>query len=138
MGVSPPRPHGADRRGPGRSETYQYYNLPFCHPEEGVHHKPETLGEVVDGNRLVTSAYELDFRVDRDFAKLCTKKLTHDDLEKFRKVRRRVWVVDGGRSTARALPSLPLPEGGGAPAACPPGAHHPSPSAGRLLWRSCR
>ena len=28
------------------SETYQYFDLPFCQPPEGLKHKPETLGEV--------------------------------------------------------------------------------------------
>lgn len=30
----------------GRSETYQYYDLAFCRPPDGLKHKPETLGEV--------------------------------------------------------------------------------------------
>ena len=29
-----------------RSETYQYYTLPFCTPKEGKEYKPEGLGEV--------------------------------------------------------------------------------------------
>ena len=28
------------------SETYQYYDLPFCRTPDGLEHKPETLGEV--------------------------------------------------------------------------------------------
>ncbi len=38
----------ANKVGPfsNPSETYQYYDLPFCRPEGGLEHKPETLGEV--------------------------------------------------------------------------------------------
>ena len=32
--------------------TFQYYDQPFCRPKgDRLKHKPETLGEVVDGNR---------------------------------------------------------------------------------------
>lgn len=38
----------ANKVGPfsNPSETYQYFDLPFCRPEGGLEHKPETLGEV--------------------------------------------------------------------------------------------
>jgi hypothetical protein len=42
-----------------RSETYQYFNLPFCHPKEGKEYKPEGLGEVLEGDRLVSTPYKL-------------------------------------------------------------------------------
>ena len=41
------------------SETYQYFNLPFCHPKEGKEYKPEGLGEVLEGDRLVSTPYKL-------------------------------------------------------------------------------
>ena len=31
------------------SETYQYYNLPFCLPKGGMTFKREGLGEVLEG-----------------------------------------------------------------------------------------
>ena len=35
-----------------RRVTFQYYDQPFCRPKgDKLKHKPETLGEVVDGNR---------------------------------------------------------------------------------------
>ena len=67
------------------SETYQYYDLPFCPPEGGQEHKPENLGEVLDANRLVTTPYDVSFRVDRDNEKLCSKMLEQEDLKSFRK-----------------------------------------------------
>lgn len=44
---------------PPRSETYQYFNLPFCHPKEGKEYKTEGLGEVLEGDRLVSTPYKL-------------------------------------------------------------------------------
>ena len=66
--------------------TFQYYDQPFCRPEGDLKHKPETLGEVVDGNRLIHTPYELNFRVERDHTVLCTKELSGKDLKRFRKV----------------------------------------------------
>jgi hypothetical protein len=40
----------------------------------------------MDGNRLVSTPYELRFREDKDHAKLCDKALTKKDLASFRKV----------------------------------------------------
>lgn len=95
---APPRCPGADgltcscsiANGPPllsrfpRSETYQYYNLPFCQPTDGKEYKLEFLGEVLEGDRLVTTPYSIKFRSDVDNANLCGKKLTSDDLKKFR------------------------------------------------------
>ena len=92
-----------------RSETYQYYDLPFCQPPEGLKHKKETLGEVrvvvlaalstalqsmlmkersqvVDGNRLVATPYDLSFRKSIQSAVLCKQQLTSRQLDIFRKV----------------------------------------------------
>ena len=46
-------------RPPPRSETYQFFNLPFCHPKEGKEYKTEGLGEVLEGDRLVSTPYVL-------------------------------------------------------------------------------
>ena len=67
------------------SETYQYYNLPFCTPKEGKEYKPEGLGEVLEGDRLVTTPYDIKFRVDKENELLCSRELTAKDLHKFRK-----------------------------------------------------
>ncbi|GAB4814909.1 hypothetical protein N2152v2_001955 [Parachlorella kessleri] len=64
------------------SETYQYYDLPFCAPPE-KDSKLLTLGEVVDGNRMVATQYDLSFRVDRDRSLLCKKTLAKDELKEF-------------------------------------------------------
>jgi hypothetical protein len=78
----------ANKIGPFQSpaETYQYYNLPFCRPKgDKLKHKREGLGEVVDGNRLIHTPYDLAFRVERDHATLCNKELNQKELDQFRK-----------------------------------------------------
>ena len=42
--------------------------------------------QVVDGNRLIMTPYDLSFRKDKVDAKLCTKKLTKPEIMQFRKV----------------------------------------------------
>ncbi len=67
-----------------RSETYQYYTLPFCQPEEGKKYVLEDLGEVLEGDRLVSTPYDIKFREDIAEEELCTKKLDRRDLERLR------------------------------------------------------
>ncbi|THU53251.1 hypothetical protein C4D60_Mb10t12470 [Musa balbisiana] len=80
-----PVPLYANKVGPfhNPSETYRYFDLPFCVPEH-VTEKKEALGEVLNGDRLVEAPYKLDFRVDRDSELLCKKKLMKEDVAKFR------------------------------------------------------
>jgi hypothetical protein len=99
------------------TETYQYYDLPFCAPTE-KDNKLLSLGEVspemalpskifalsfflccrhpallifvslvqvVDGNRMVATEYNLSFKTNKDRTELCNKKLTAAEVEKFRK-----------------------------------------------------
>lgn len=67
-----------------RSETYQYYTLPFCTPKEGKKYVTEDLGEVLEGDRLVNTPYEIRFQKDVENHVLCTKKLNAEDLYNFR------------------------------------------------------
>lgn len=77
----------ANKVGPfhNPSETYQYYDYPFCRTPEGVKHKFEDLGEVLGGDRLARSPYEIEFRRDKENANLCTQYLERKEVEKFRK-----------------------------------------------------
>ncbi|KAJ9558959.1 LOW QUALITY PROTEIN: hypothetical protein OSB04_013573, partial [Centaurea solstitialis] len=65
------------------SETYQYYDLPFCTPEQVIP-KKATLGEALNGVRLTNTLYTLNFRQDKVGETLCNKKLKRDDLKTFR------------------------------------------------------
>ncbi|KAD7478561.1 hypothetical protein E3N88_01697 [Mikania micrantha] len=46
--------------------------------------KPEALGEVLNGDRLVSAPYKLDFMVEKDSEIVCRKTLTKDEVSKFR------------------------------------------------------
>lgn len=69
-----------------RSETYEYFSLPFCAPEGGVKYKTLGMGEVVDANRMASTPYMLNFNTDRTNAVICETPLSQDNLVKFRKV----------------------------------------------------
>jgi len=47
-------------------ETYNYYELPFCKPPVALGHKPKRkwggLGEVLQGNELIDSEIEIQFK----------------------------------------------------------------------------
>ncbi|KAL0005090.1 hypothetical protein SO802_012651 [Lithocarpus litseifolius] len=75
----------ANKVGPfsNPSETYCYFDLPFCSPDF-VKEKKETLGEVLNGDRLVNAPYKLEFRIDKDFQVACRKNLTREEVNQFR------------------------------------------------------
>jgi hypothetical protein len=67
------------------TQTYQYYDLPFCEPVDGKVSKREDLGEVLQGDRMSSTPYSVPFRVDRDDESLCHRTLGAKDLKRFRK-----------------------------------------------------
>ncbi|PSR91018.1 Transmembrane 9 superfamily member 3 like, partial [Actinidia chinensis var. chinensis] len=48
-----------------------------------VKEKKEALGEILNGDRLVSAPYKLDFAVDKD-EEVCKKKLTKEEVAQFR------------------------------------------------------
>ncbi|KAA8549864.1 hypothetical protein F0562_001548 [Nyssa sinensis] len=64
-------------------ETYQYFDLPFCRPDPLIK-KKESLGEVLNSDRLTNALHELKFREDKAGEILCQKKLKGDEVAKFR------------------------------------------------------
>ncbi|KAG8086844.1 hypothetical protein GUJ93_ZPchr0010g7735 [Zizania palustris] len=75
----------ANKVGPfhNPSETYRYYDLPFCAPEHPKD-KREALGEVLNGDRLVDAPYELNFKEDKNSKELCKKTLSMEQVVKLR------------------------------------------------------
>ncbi|XP_059065677.1 transmembrane 9 superfamily member 2-like isoform X1 [Cryptomeria japonica] len=75
----------ANKVGPfnNPTETYQYFDLPFCAPDK-VKEKRQDLGEMLNGDKMVEALYKLEFRVNKDSQLLCRKKLTKEDSERFR------------------------------------------------------
>nr|VDC60357.1 unnamed protein product [Brassica rapa] len=69
----------------GCSETYRYFDLPFCIPtttSTGVKDKKEALGEVLNGDRLVSAPYKLNFIDEKDSETYCKKKLSREEVDK--------------------------------------------------------
>ncbi|XP_018325804.1 transmembrane 9 superfamily member 4 [Agrilus planipennis] len=51
---------------------YEYYSLPFCMPKNGsVHYKSENLGEVLRGDRIVNTPYDVRMAVNTPCTFLC-------------------------------------------------------------------
>nr|XP_016505253.1 PREDICTED: transmembrane 9 superfamily member 2-like isoform X2 [Nicotiana tabacum] len=75
----------ANKVGPfhNPSETYRFFDLPFCAPAH-VKEKKEALGEVLNGDRLVSAPYKLDFMYDKDSEIVCKKKLSKEEVSQFR------------------------------------------------------
>jgi transmembrane 9 superfamily protein 3 len=42
-------------------ETYDYYQLPFCHGDSPVQHHHETLGEALQGMDLINSGIPMSY-----------------------------------------------------------------------------
>uniref|UniRef100_A0A2N9EI93 Transmembrane 9 superfamily member n=1 Tax=Fagus sylvatica TaxID=28930 RepID=A0A2N9EI93_FAGSY len=82
----------ANKVGPlnNPSETYRYFDLPFCFPvADYVIEKKETLGEVLNGDRLVSAPYKLEFLSEKDSQVVCRKNLTKEEVSQFRNVIKR-------------------------------------------------
>ncbi|XP_047330739.1 transmembrane 9 superfamily member 3-like [Impatiens glandulifera] len=75
----------ANKVGPfhNPSETYRYFDLPFCLPAH-LKEKKEDLGEVLNGDRLVSAPYTLDFQVDKESVVVCKKKLKKNEVAQLR------------------------------------------------------
>ncbi|KAJ0722441.1 putative nonaspanin (TM9SF) [Helianthus annuus] len=78
-------PFYADRVGPFSNprETYAYYDLPYC-PPDIVKEEKLSLGEMLNGDRLVSTPYKFEFLVDKAYEVLCNTTLSKTDVSKFR------------------------------------------------------
>ncbi|KAM0043464.1 putative nonaspanin (TM9SF) [Helianthus debilis subsp. tardiflorus] len=63
-------------------ETYAYYDLPYCSPDT-VKKEKLNLGEMMNGDLLVSTPYKFEFLVDKDYEVLCNKTLSKTDVSKF-------------------------------------------------------
>ncbi|KAL5554665.1 hypothetical protein UlMin_042066 [Ulmus minor] len=89
-----PVPFYANKVGPynNPSETYQYYDLPFCRPDH-IKDKKQTLGEVLNGDHLIDAPYRLEFQVEKDFEVACRKNLTKEEVSQFRSAIKRDFYI---------------------------------------------
>ncbi len=52
---------------------YEYYHSPVhCKPEQGIKYKSENLGEILRGDRIVNTRYDVKMRVNTECKILCT------------------------------------------------------------------
>ena len=82
-------------------ETYVYYSLPFCSskPVKELEHRWDYLGEVLEGNDLISSGLAIQFRAPvRDHSKICSMTLTDDTVQQLQyAVRNHYWCVAARR-----------------------------------------
>lgn len=53
---------------------YEYYTVPFCRPDGEIHYKSENLGEVMRGDRIVNTPYEVSMKQDVKCSVACKDK----------------------------------------------------------------
>jgi len=61
---------------------YEYYSLPLCKPENVVY-QTENLGEVLRGDRIVNTNYDVRVGVDQECTILCTQSITAEERDAF-------------------------------------------------------
>ena len=75
-------------------ETYVYYSLPFCStkPVEQLEHRWDALGEVLEGNDLISSGLQFRFREAVSArSKICSIKLDENSAEQLQYAVRNHW-----------------------------------------------
>lgn len=76
---------------------YEHYSVAYCKPDE-VAEVSENLGEIMSGERIFNSAYDIHIKKDEACKLLCTKELTTEELAGFEsKIRENYnvhWVLD--------------------------------------------
>eukprot|EP00163_Fabomonas_tropica_P010409 TRINITY_DN2052_c0_g1_i2.p1 TRINITY_DN2052_c0_g1~~TRINITY_DN2052_c0_g1_i2.p1 ORF type:complete len:640 (-),score=176.39 TRINITY_DN2052_c0_g1_i2:231-2150(-) len=62
---------------------YEYYSIPHCKPVEGIKKDTENLGEVLTGDRIESSPYQLTMRYPEPCKYLCHQKLDQGQMDQF-------------------------------------------------------
>merc|ERR1711959_709193 len=85
---------------------YGYYELPFCRPSD-IRDSAENLGEILRGDRIENSLYELKMNQEESCKVLCTMTYTQEDMDKFaEKVREEYrvhWIIDSLPAATRYM-----------------------------------
>jgi len=86
---------------------YEYYDLPFCKPEEGVKEFAENLGEVLTGNVVQNSPYEIRMYEEMRCKLLCVKSYDKKEVSLFtERIEEQYlinWIVDNMPAAYRTL-----------------------------------
>jgi transmembrane 9 superfamily protein 2/4 len=59
---------------------YEYYSMPFCKPDIAESFA-ENLGEVLQGDRILSSAYDLKMDLEESCKVLCQRDMSKADME---------------------------------------------------------
>ncbi|MCO5601910.1 hypothetical protein L7F22_056036 [Adiantum nelumboides] len=66
-------------------ETYNYFSLPFCSASNGIPaHKWGGLGEVLEGNELIDSQFDIKFKKDVQRIIICKLNLDENKVQEFK------------------------------------------------------
>eukprot|EP00386_Alphamonas_edax_P015838 GDKI01048396.1.p2 GENE.GDKI01048396.1~~GDKI01048396.1.p2 ORF type:complete len:658 (-),score=243.34 GDKI01048396.1:173-2146(-) len=84
---------------------YPYYHLPYCVPEDGIAVAAENLGEILTGDVIESSPYEVFMLKDEYCKMVCVKELNDAQRTLFRNMiddeYTNNWIVDGLPSAMR-------------------------------------
>jgi len=85
---------------------YEWYSLPFCRPEK-VEHVAENLGEILRGDRIENSPFEIYMNTDESCKVLCRMVYTKEQMLEFaHKINedyRVNWIVDNLPAATRVV-----------------------------------
>jgi len=85
---------------------YRFYTLPYCRPDK-VEKKIENLGELLAGDAIENSAYDIKMRINKTCQVLCRKPLPDKDKEMWRRMIDKQylnnWVMDNLPSGTRYI-----------------------------------
>lgn len=83
---------------------YQYYVLPYCQPEKIIE-ASENLGEIMTGDSIENSPYEIQMNINVTCKKLCTVDLAPEQADKFRSMIEDEylvnWIIDNMPAATR-------------------------------------
>jgi len=77
---------------------YDYYSLKFCTPPDGTRYKTENLGEVLRGDRIVNTAYDVRMSENATCKVLCNSKASplvwsqEESLEAINKIEKEYYI----------------------------------------------
>jgi len=86
---------------------FDYYDLPFCRPLS-IKLDAENLGEVLMGERIENSAYEVQMRADKACSLLCKKIYSSQEVKTWRKRIREEYMVNMVIDNIPAVTRIPL------------------------------
>jgi transmembrane 9 superfamily protein 2/4 len=79
---------------------FDYYYLNYCTPDT-ITPRPENLGQVLRGDRIENSAYQLHMKYDEDCKFLCQKANDNDQVQNFK------WMIDNDYRASWVIDNLP-------------------------------